>query len=141
MHRATYLALLMLSMLTHLLAAQTHPSAGFSGRIPWCARVFPPQQIAGEMVYPVANGVSEPVLVKRTKLVVPADKANLKGVAVVCGIVSRDGRIRTTFMDRSIGNGLDEIAIATVKQWKFRPAMKDGEPVAAAVSLELKFGE
>ena len=72
---------------------------------------------------------------------VPADKANLKGTAVVCGIVAPDGRIRTTFMDRSIGNGLDEIAIATVKQWKFRPAMKDGEPVAAPVSLELKFGE
>src|ERR1700722_4336437 len=66
--RRTYLALLLLSMLTHL-AAQTHPSAGFSGRIPWCARVFSPQQIGGEMVYPVANGVSAPVLVKRTKLV------------------------------------------------------------------------
>src|ERR1700722_12557859 len=136
----TYLVLVLLSMLTHL-AAQTHPSAGFSGRIPWCARVFSPQQIGGEMVYPVANGVSAPVLVKRTKLVVPADKANLKGTAVVCGIVAPDGRIRTTFMDRSIGNGLDEIPIATVKQWKFRPAMKDGEPVAAPVSLELKFGE
>jgi protein TonB len=93
------------------------------------------------MVYPVANGVSEPVLVKRTKLVVPADKANLKGTAIVCAIVASDGRIRTTFMDRTIGNGLDEIAIATVKQWKFRPAMRDGKPVAAPVSLELKFGE
>ena len=141
MRRAAYLALLMLSMLTHLLAAQTHPAAGFSGRIPWCARGFPPQQIGGEMVYPVANGVSAPVLVKKMKLVVPAEKANFKGTAVVCGIVAPDGRIRTTFMDRSIGNGLDEIAIATVKQWKFRPAMKDAEPVAAPVSLELKFGE
>lgn len=78
--RRTCLALLMLSMLTHL-AAQTHRSAGFEGRIPWCATVFPPQQIGGEMVYPVANGVSAPVLVKQTKLVVPADKANIKGTS------------------------------------------------------------
>ena len=78
--RRTCLALLMLSMLTHL-AAQTHRSAGFEGRTPWCATVFPPQQIGGEMVYPVANGVSAPVLVKQTKLVVPADKANIKGTS------------------------------------------------------------
>ncbi len=92
------------------------------------------------MVYPVANGVSAPVLVKRTKLVVPPDKATLKGTAVVCGIVGRNGRIRTAFMDRTIGNGLDEIARETVKQWRFRPALKDGEAVAAPISLEIKFG-
>jgi hypothetical protein len=137
--RRIYPALLAILMTTYL-AAQTHRSAGFEGRIPWCATVFPPQQIGGEMVYPVANGVTAPVLVKRTKLVVPPDKANLKGIAIVCGIVDRDGRIRTTFMDRTIGSGLDEIAIATVKQWKFRPALKEGEAVAAPISLEMKFG-
>jgi hypothetical protein len=127
-------------MLTNV-AAQTHRPGGFEGRIPWCATVFPPQQIRGEMVYPVADGVSAPVLVKRTKLIVPPDKASLKGIATVCGIVSRNGRIHTAFMDRTIGHGLDEIAIATVKQWKFRPSMKDREPVAAPVSLEIKFGD
>jgi periplasmic protein TonB len=103
--------------------------------------MFPPQQTGGEMVYPVGNGVSAPVLLKETKVKVPPDKVNLKGTAIVCGIVSRDGRIHTTFMDRAIGNGLDEIAIATVKQWKFRPATLDGKPVAATVSLEIKFGD
>jgi outer membrane biosynthesis protein TonB len=44
-------------------------------------------------------------------------------------------------MDRTIGNGLDEIAIATVKQWKFRPALKEGEAVAAPIGLEMKFGD
>jgi Gram-negative bacterial TonB protein C-terminal len=136
----TCLALLAFLMVTHA-AAQTHRSAGFEGRMPWCSMVFPPQQIGGEMVYPVGNGVSAPVLVKQTKPVVPADKANLKGVALVCGIVARDGRIRTAFMDRTIGNGLDEIALDTVKQWKFRPAAKEGEPVAAPLSLQIKFGD
>jgi hypothetical protein len=128
-------------LLVSYLAAQTHRPGGFEGRTPWCATVFPAQQIGGEMVYPVANGVTAPVLVKRTKLVVPPEKANLKGTAIVCGIVDRDGRIRTTFMDRTIGNGLDEIAIATVKQWRFRPALKAGEAVAAPISLEMKFGD
>ncbi len=135
----TYLALFVVLMVTHA-ATQTHRLTGFEGRIPWCSTVFPPQQIEGEMVYPVANGVSAPVLLRQTRPVVPADKANLKGVAIVCGIVGRDGRIHKAFMDRTIGNGLDEIAMETVKQWKFHPAAKEGIPVAAPVSLEIKFG-
>jgi len=141
MQRANLALLIFLFLVVTDLAAQTHRSGGFEGRIPWCSTLFVPQQIRGEMVYPVGNGVSAPVLVKRTKLIVPTDKANLKGIAIVCGIVARDGRIRTTFMDRTIGNGLDEIAINTVKQWKFRPAVREGEPVAAPVSLEIKFGD
>jgi TonB family protein len=125
---------------THL-SAQTHRSAGFEGRNPLCSTLFVPKQIGEEFVYPVGEGVSAPVLLKGTKPSVPAEKTRIKGVAVVCGIVARDGRIRITSMDRTIGNGLDEIAMDTVKQWKFRPAMKDGKPVAAPIDLEIKFGD
>jgi len=129
----------MLLVVTHLLA-QVHRPAGFEGRIPWCSTVFSPQQIRGEMVYPVGNGISAPVLLKQTRPSVPVDKANIRGIAVICGIVGHDGRIRTAFMDRTIGNGLDEIATEAVKQWIFRPALKEGEAVAAPIRLEMKFG-
>lgn len=122
------------------LSAQTHRPGGVQGRNPLCANLVGPKKIGGEMVYPVGNEVSAPTLVKGTRPIVPPDKASLKGIVIVCGIVARDGRIHDAGIDRSQGNGLDEIAIATVKQWKFRPATKDGEPVAAPVSLEIKFG-
>jgi hypothetical protein len=137
--RRNYPVLLVL-LTTTALAAQTTQWPGASGRIPWCSMVFPPQQIKGEMVYPVANEVSAPVVLLKTEPVVPDDKANLKARAVVCGIVSVDGRVHTTFMDRSVGGGLDEIAIQTVKQWKFRPAMRYGKPVAAPLDLTISFG-
>jgi periplasmic protein TonB len=35
--------------------------------------------------------------------------------------------------------GLDEQAVAAVKQWKFKPAMKDGQPVAAQVQVYANF--
>jgi len=40
---------------------------------------------------------------------------------------------------RVIGLGLDEKAIEAVKQWTFKPAYKDGKPVAAAATLEVNF--
>jgi hypothetical protein len=139
--RRIYLGLGLLFLAVMFLPAQTQRSAGFGGRLPWCARAFPPQEIKGEMVYPVANGVTAPVLLKQTRVIVPPAKAKLRGVAIVCGIVSVNGRIHTAFMDRAIGDGLDEIAMDTVRHWTFRPSMKDGKPVAAPVSLEIKFGD
>jgi TonB family protein len=144
MHRP-YLALSVLLMLIYP-AAQTHRPGGYTGRNPLCAGlIFPklavaPRQIEGETVYPVGNDVSAPVSVKETKPVVRPDKVNFKGTVIVCAIVARDGVIRTAGIDRAAGQGLDEIALETVKQWQFRPAMKGGHPVAAPVSLQIKFG-
>jgi hypothetical protein len=35
--------------------------------------------------------------------------------------------------------GMDERAIEAIKQYKFAPFLKDGQPVAQATSLQLKF--
>lgn len=91
-------------------------------------------------MYPVGNDVSAPVSVKETKPALPPNKLTLKGTVIVCAIVARDGAIHTAGIDRAAGQGLDEIALDTVKQWEFRPAMKGGHPVAAPVSLQIKFG-
>jgi TonB family protein len=35
--------------------------------------------------------------------------------------------------------GLDEKAMEAVKQWKFKPGYKNGEPVSVAASIEVNF--
>jgi periplasmic protein TonB len=35
--------------------------------------------------------------------------------------------------------GLDEKAIEAVRQWRFQPAMKDGQPVTVAINVEVSF--
>jgi len=35
--------------------------------------------------------------------------------------------------------GLDERAVEAARRWKFKPATKDGKPVAAKVTLEIEF--
>jgi len=40
---------------------------------------------------------------------------------------------------RSLDSGLDQKAVDAVKQWKFEPAMKNGEPVAVVINVEVNF--
>ena len=40
---------------------------------------------------------------------------------------------------KSLDSGLDQKAVEAVKQWKFAPAMKHGEPVAVMIAVEVNF--
>jgi hypothetical protein len=45
----------------------------------------------------------------------------------------------TVVISRSLGMGLDEKALAAVRQWKFEPALKDGRPVPVQINVEVNF--
>ena len=40
---------------------------------------------------------------------------------------------------RGIGLGLDEKAVEAVRQYKFKPAMKNGQPVTVEMNVEVNF--
>jgi outer membrane biosynthesis protein TonB len=40
---------------------------------------------------------------------------------------------------RPLGHGLDGSAVEAVKHWKFSPAIRNGESVAAVVNVESSF--
>ena len=52
---------------------------------------------------------------------------------------SPDGRTYEVRVQRSLGMGLDEKAIAAVRMWRFEPARKNGQPVAVQVNVEVNF--
>jgi periplasmic protein TonB len=53
--------------------------------------------------------------------------------------VGTDGVPRNVRVIRSLGMGLDEKAVEAVQTWKFEPAMKDGQPVALELAVEVDF--
>ena len=40
---------------------------------------------------------------------------------------------------RGVGMGLDEKAIEAVRQYRFKPAMENGKPVAVELNVEVNF--
>jgi TonB family protein len=68
-----------------------------------------------------------------------ARKAKYQGVIVVRLIVDASGEPRDLQITRPLGLGLDEKAIEVIHTWKFKPALKDGEPVSVAVGVQVDF--
>lgn len=68
-----------------------------------------------------------------------ARKAKYQGTVVVDAEVDATGRVRSANVRRSLGLGLDEKVIEAVRQWKFRPAMQDGQAVASTAEVVAHF--
>lgn len=54
-------------------------------------------------------------------------------------VVDAQGLPQNVRVVRGVGMGLDEKAIEAVKQYKFKPAMENGEPVPVQLNMEVNF--
>jgi protein TonB len=97
----------------------------------------------GGDVYRPGNGVSPPRLLKEVKPQYTADamRAKVQGIVLVACVVRADGTITDVRVARSLDPtfGLDQQAVAAVRQWKFAPGTRMGEPVAVQIMVELTF--
>jgi TonB family protein len=53
--------------------------------------------------------------------------------------VDRDGRATNIRVVRGLGAGLDQQAVAAVRQWRFSPARRHGVPVDVVVDVSVDF--
>lgn len=63
----------------------------------------------------------------------------LSGVVVLTTVVTTDGLPSDIKVVKPLGMGLDENAIEALSRYRFKPATKDGEPVAAQITIEVSF--
>ncbi len=69
-----------------------------------------------------------------------ARRAKYQGLCLISLIVDAQGNPQDIHVARVLGMGLDEKAIEAVKQFKFKPAMKDGKtPVPVRMTIEINF--
>jgi TonB family protein len=68
-----------------------------------------------------------------------ARKVRFQGTVVITIVIGPDGKVYRPRLSRPLGLGLDEQARDKVLTWKFRPATRDGKPVAVEVSVEVQF--
>lgn len=88
-----------------------------------------------------AQRTEAPMLIRKTEpaYTEEARQAKVEGMVVVYLEVGTDGTARNLRVVRGLGHGLDENALECVKQWRFRPATRDGEPYPVPATAEVNF--
>ena len=82
-----------------------------------------------------------PVVVTRVMPKYPdaARKDHLEGKVYLNVLVDAKGRVEKVEVLKSDATTFNEAAIASAKEWTFKPALKDGEPVATRVTIPFQF--
>lgn len=89
----------------------------------------------------IGGGVSKPVITfqPEAEFSEEARKAKFSGNVEVYLWVDESGNPSHIRVVRPIGMGLDEKAIEAVRQYRFKPAMKDGKPVKVDLYIDVNF--
>jgi TonB family protein len=91
--------------------------------------------------YRPGSGILPPRLLKEVKAnyTEEARLRNLEGEVVLEIVVRRDGTVSDVRLVSGLPNGLNERAIAAVRQWRFAPATRLGRPVDVIVEVAVEF--
>jgi TonB family protein len=87
------------------------------------------------------GGVSNPVpiVTPEAEFSDEARRNKYQGICVILIVVDARGYPQSPRVIRSLGMGLDEKALEAVQKYRFKPAMKDGKPVASMVNVAVNF--
>lgn len=87
------------------------------------------------------DGVTAPQPLYRVepKYTPEARNAHVEGTVTLSTVVEADGSVSRVKVLKGLDPGLDKNAVAAVSTWKFKPAEKDGKPVAVAAQIEVRF--
>lgn len=85
--------------------------------------------------------LTDPKVVKEVKpnYVAGAMVRKVQGAVSMQAVVLKDGTVGEVRVTRPLDRQIDRSAIATLKEWRFTPALKDGTPVEAIIEVEMSF--
>ncbi len=66
-------------------------------------------------------------------------RAKVSGAVVLSIVVTKEGRTKDPKVVKSLSPGLDKKAVEAVSKWKFTPAIRDGNPIAVQIKIEVTF--
>jgi TonB family protein len=102
------------------------PDPSLAGRGRWM-RIEPP--------------IQPPVVTQRVEPKYPDDyrRAGVGGIVIIEAAISDTGNVEHVGVIKSVAPGLDMAATAAVREWKFRPATRDGKAVPVLFNLTINF--
>jgi periplasmic protein TonB len=90
---------------------------------------------------PGRNGVTQPIPIftQEAEFSDEARRQKYQGACTISVIVDAQGNPQNARVIQRLGMGLDEKALAAVMRYRFKPAKKDGRPVAVRISVMVNF--
>jgi len=99
--------------------------------------------IGAGQVYKPGNGVTMPQVVKEVRpgYTNAAMAQRIEGTVLLEAVVEQDGKVGAVTVVQSLDSeyGLDEAAVAALKQWEFKPGTREGKPVAVQIAVQIAF--
>ncbi len=93
-------------------------------------------------LYKVGGHISAPEVLHQVEAEFSdeARRAHYQGVCLISLVVDAQGNPQNLHVVRALGMGLDEKAMEAIRQYKFKPATKDGTtPVPVMITIEVDF--
>lgn len=91
--------------------------------------------------YRVGGDVKAPIVIQRIDPVYPpeAKEKHIAGMVITEVVTDRNGNVVEVRVLKPLPYGLTQAAVDAVRQWKFRPGTRNGEPVDVFFNLTVKF--
>lgn len=93
----------------------------------------------GEIFTATANLKPQILYQEKAKYTEGARQNRVQGTVVVSVVFTADGRVSAARVVRGLPDGLNDEAIKAAQKIKFRPAMKNGQPVSVRMAIEFTF--
>lgn len=91
--------------------------------------------------YRPGSGIEPPRLLREVKAeyTEEARSRGITGDVILEIVVRRDGTVGNVSLLKGLGAGLEQRAMAAVRQWRFTPARRQGQPVDVIVEVAVEF--
>jgi protein TonB len=91
--------------------------------------------------FDVADLEKRPEPISQTAPVYPPElkKAKISGIVTLVFVLGEDGRVEDPRVESSTRPEFEKPALDAIRRWRFRPGMKDGQPVRTYIRQPLKF--
>jgi len=69
-----------------------------------------------------------------------ARQKGVQGELALSAVIDKNGSISRVCIIQALGAGLDDTMVDAVRQWKYRPYTRNGQPVAIRTTINARFG-
>jgi protein TonB len=94
-----------------------------------------------EDAFNVADLEKRPEAISQVPPAYPAElrKAKIEGLVTLMFVLGEDGRVEDPRVENSSRPEFEKPALEAIRKWRFRPGMKDGQPVRTYVRIPMRF--